>query len=46
MWFAVNCLVLLGDLRRIGEVIVGLLLVSYVDFFIYGACIAGVGEVG
>ena len=47
MWFAVDCLVLLGDLRMIGEVIVGILLLSYVEvFYIYGVCSAGVGEVG
>ena len=47
MWFSVNCLILLGELRRNCGVDVGLLLVSYVEvFFIYGVCSAGVGEVG
>ena len=35
VWFSVNCLVLLGELQRNGEVDVGLLLVSYVEVFLY-----------
>ena len=34
--FAVDCLVLLGELGRISEVIVGLLLVSCVEVFYIG----------